>query len=66
MKQGKVKWFSDARGYGFIESEGKDYFVHFKSIMTNDNFKTLKNDSIVTFEVRASDKGDCADNVQYK
>jgi CspA family cold shock protein len=39
--QGKVKWFNDQKGFGFIASGGKDYFVHFKDI-ESDGFKTLK------------------------
>lgn len=62
MKQGKVKWFNDSRGYGFIESEGKDYFVHFKEIQS-DGFKTLKEGQIVKFTPASSAKGNTATKV---
>lgn len=55
--QGKVKWFNEAKGYGFIEqSEGSDIFVHYTAI-EGEGFKTLKEGQQVEFEVRESDKG---------
>lgn len=47
---GKVKWFNDRKGFGFIEAEGidSDIFVHYSSIET-DRFKTLEEDEVVTF-----------------
>ena len=63
MAKGKVKWFNDAKGYGFITSEdGKDVFVHHSSI-TGDGFKTLKEGQDVEFEVTQGPKGDQATNV---
>jgi cold shock protein len=63
MAKGKVKWFNDAKGYGFITSEdGKDVFVHHSSI-TGDGFKTLKEGQDVEFEVTKGPKGDQATNV---
>jgi CspA family cold shock protein len=63
MSKGKVKWFNDAKGYGFITSEdGKDVFVHHSSI-TGDGFKTLKEGQDVEFEVTKGPKGDQATNV---
>lgn len=51
MVMGKVKWFSDAKGYGFIEVEGrKDVFVHYSAI-DNEGYKTLAEGQEVTFEI---------------
>ena len=50
MAEGKVKWFNDSKGYGFIESEdGEDCFVHFSAIQ-GDGFKTLREGQSVEFE----------------
>lgn len=52
MRRGKVKWFNDAKGYGFIAQEnGDDVFVHFSSIEM-DGFKTLAEGQAVEFEVK--------------
>jgi len=60
---GKVKWFSDKKGYGFISrSNGDDLFVHFSDIQS-EGFKTLKADAEVSFEVVTTDKGKAAANV---
>lgn len=60
---GKVKWFSDAKGYGFIErDEGDDIFVHHTSIEGH-GYKTLAEGERVEFEVLAEDKGPKAQNV---
>jgi CspA family cold shock protein len=57
MTKGKVKWFNDAKGYGFIEQEGgDDVFVHFSAI-SMDGFKTLAEGQPVEFEVKAGEKG---------
>jgi len=57
MQRGKVKWFNDAKGYGFIEQDdGEDVFVHF-SVIDMDGFKTLTDGSEVQFEVIQGDKG---------
>ena len=60
---GKVKWFSNAKGYGFIEQEGgQDVFVHYSSI-AGEGYKTLDEGEVVTFEIVQSDKGPQASNV---
>ena len=64
MAKGKVKWFNDAKGYGFIEQDGgEDVFVHFSAI-TMDGFKTLPEGQVVEFEIKTGDKGLHAANVQ--
>jgi CspA family cold shock protein len=63
MVTGKVKWFNDAKGYGFIEQEGGgDVFVHFSQIRM-DGYKTLAEGQPVQFELRQGDKGLHALNV---
>jgi cold shock protein len=64
MASGKVKWFDNARGFGFIvEDSGQDVFVHFSSIQGN-GYKTLLEGEEVNFEVVPSEKGLKAQNVQ--
>ena len=61
--EGKVKWFNDEKGFGFIEQEGgKDVFVHFSAINGNGR-KTLKEGQRVTMEVTTGQKGPQAENV---
>jgi CspA family cold shock protein len=63
MATGKVKWFNDAKGYGFIEQDGgEDVFVHFSAIQM-DGFKTLAEGQQVSFEIKTGDKGLHAANV---
>jgi len=66
MNTGKVKWFNDAKGYGFIELEEgqamKDIFVHYSSIMA-DGYKSLREGQEVAFELEAGPKGDHATKV---
>lgn len=63
MAKGKVKWFNDAKGYGFIEqSGGEDVFVHFTAIQA-DGFKTLAEGQEVEFEIQEGAKGPQAANV---
>ena len=64
LAQGTVKWFSNEKGYGFIErEEGDDVFVHFSAI-TMEGYKTLTEGQRVEFEVVQGDKGLQAANVQ--
>ena len=57
MAQGKVKWFNESKGYGFIESDdGEDCFVHFSEIQS-DGFKTLHEGQAVEFEKTMGQKG---------
>ena len=61
--QGKVKWFNQEKGYGFIEVDGeKDIFVHYSAI-EQEGFKTLKEGDTVEFEVVEGQKGPQAANV---
>lgn len=63
LAEGIVKWFSDKKGYGFIEQEdGPDVFVHFSSI-TASGFKTLSEGDRVTFDVEENERGPVAKNV---
>ena len=56
-ERGVVKWFNDAKGFGFIEREdGKDVFVHYSSI-ESEGFKTLKDGEEVFYEMQQGDKG---------
>ena len=61
---GSVKWFNENKGFGFItkDSDGKDIFVHFRSI-SSDGFKTLLEWQKVSFEVEPGEKGPHATNV---
>ena len=63
MPVGKVKWFNDSKGYGFIEQDnGEDVFVHFSAI-NMDGYKTLKEGQEVEFEITEGPKGPQATNV---
>jgi CspA family cold shock protein len=64
MAQGNVKWFNDAKGYGFISQEdGEDVFVHFSAIQAQ-GFKSLVEGDKVEFEVSKGPKGLQASNVR--
>jgi CspA family cold shock protein len=64
MATGTVKWFNDAKGYGFIAPAdgGKDVFVHYTAV-TGEGFKTLAEGAQVEFEVEQGEKGPQAQNV---
>ena len=63
MANGVVKWFSEKKGYGFIEQEdGPDVFVHFSGINA-DGFRTLNEGDSVTFDIEQGQKGPSAVNV---
>ena len=64
MEQGTVKWFNDAKGFGFLSRPGgEDVFVHFSAIQGN-GFKSLAEGQAVTFNVVKGPKGFQAENVQ--
>ena len=64
MSEGKVKWFNESKGFGFIEkNDGGDIFVHFSAIQSS-GFKTLTEGQAVRFDVVQGQKGPAAENVQ--
>lgn len=64
MPRGKVKWFDEAKGYGFIQvADGPDVFVHYSAIQM-EGYKTLPEGAEVEFEVRDGERGPQAANVR--
>jgi CspA family cold shock protein len=64
MSEGKVKWFNESKGFGFIENaEGGDVFVHFSAIQAS-GFKTLQEGASVSFDIEQGQKGPSAVNVK--
>lgn len=63
MASGTVKWFNNAKGWGFIkQDEGPDVFVHYSQI-SGDGFRTLREGQVVQFELRQGPKGPLAERV---
>jgi len=62
MQTGTVKWFNEAKGFGFVASDNKDYFVYYKEIQGT-GFKTLKEGQKVQVTAGMSPKGACAQGV---
>ncbi len=65
MSNGTVKWFNDAKGFGFITPDdgGKDLFAHFSAIQGN-GFKSLRETQKVSYDVTTGPKGDQATNIR--
>jgi len=64
MSEGKVKWFNEQKGYGFIQQDnGDDIFVHYSAIQAR-GFKTLNEDQRVSFDIEQGEKGPAAANVR--
>jgi CspA family cold shock protein len=64
MPEGKIKWFNERKGFGFIEAdEGSDVFVHFSAIQDS-GFKTLQEGQRVSFEIQQGQKGPAASDVK--
>lgn len=61
--RGTVKWFNEAKGFGFIESAGKEYFAHFSSILS-EGFKTLSDGASVMFKPAQGPKGPAAEEIE--
>ena len=63
MATGTVKWFNDAKGYGFVErDDGEDVFVHYSSI-SGEGYRTLNEGTVVEFDIEQDEKGPRAANV---
>ncbi|MBN3038843.1 MAG: cold-shock protein [Candidatus Omnitrophica bacterium] len=64
MAQGKIKWFSNSKGYGFIaQDDGQDVFIHFSAIQ-GEGYKSLQEGDTVEYELAQGEKGPQAKNVK--
>lgn len=63
MATGTVKWFSSKRGYGFIEMDGNDYYVHQDAILGTGYYKSLDEGETVKFDIRRGPRGAQAQDV---
>ena len=61
--EGIVRWFNASKGFGFIESEGKDYFAHYSQIQTNETYKNLVEGQYVTFTPTTNKQGGVAEGI---
>lgn len=61
-QQGVVKWFSDKKGFGFIEGPQEEYFVHYSEVQM-EGFQTLQQGAKVNFDIETTEKGLAARNV---
>lgn len=64
MAEGIVKFFDNEKGYGFINSDNVDYFVHFSNIISDEDYKKLSEGDKVSFEIIDQSRGPSAINVQ--
>ncbi len=66
MATGNVKWFNDAKGFGFITQDngGADLFAHFSAIASDGGFRSLTEGQRVTFDITTGAKGDQASNIR--
>ena len=66
MATGSVKWFNDAKGFGFItpDNGGADLFAHFSAIVSDGGYKSLKEGQRVSFDVTTGAKGEQASNIK--
>lgn len=64
MKEGRVKFFDNKRGYGFIETKDGDYFFHYTEIISDKSYKSIKNGAKVQFELKDLGRGATAFKVK--
>ena len=66
VRYGRVKWFNERRGFGFIlgEDDGREYFVHYSQIETGGGYRTLRPDWRVRFVARETERGWAAEQVE--